>query len=151
ENRAYFFDSGIIIRGLVTLWRATGEAEFLDTAALHGIAMARAFEDQGQYAPILQLPPCEPVSYGNSWSNNPGCYQLKSALGWLELFRESGEPMFERHFETALDRALRNADVFLPGTPDRTRVMDRLHAYSYFLEALLAVHHRLDCADAIRT
>jgi hypothetical protein len=150
ENRAFFFDCGIIIRGLVTLWRATGEAEFLDIAALSGTGMAQAFEHEGDYAPILQLPGAEATPYGGTWSNNPGCYQLKSALGWLELYRECGEPLFEGYFETALARALANDDAFLPGTPERLRVMDRLHAYSYFLEALLAVSDRPACASALR-
>lgn len=150
ENRAFFFDCGIIIRGLVTLWRATGEAEFLDIAALSASGMAKAFEHHGNYAPILQLPSTDPTPYGATWSNNPGCYQLKSALGWLELFRESGDSLFETYFETALERALANDDAFLPGTTERLRVMDRLHAYSYFLEALLAVHDRPECAAALR-
>ncbi|MBL8233604.1 MAG: hypothetical protein JNL98_34225, partial [Bryobacterales bacterium] len=90
ENRAFFFDCGIIIRGLITLWRATGDGEYLETARRCGLGMARRFEHDGNYAPILQLPGCEATPYGNSWSNNPGCYQLKSALGWLELSYETG-------------------------------------------------------------
>lgn len=149
ENRAFFFDCGIIIRGLITLWRTTGEAEYLDAARRCGTGMAGAFEYNGSYAPILQLPGGEPTPYGDSWSNNPGCYQLKSALGWLELYHETGEPAFQQHFETALGRALENDAQFLPGTSERHRIMDRLHAYSYFLEALLAVPDRPACAAAL--
>src|SRR5205085_1795099 len=32
----YFFDCGIIARGLVAVWRATGDAEFLDRAVAVG-------------------------------------------------------------------------------------------------------------------
>lgn len=149
ENRAFFFDCGIIIRGLITLWRVTGEAEYLESARQCGIGMARVFEHQGNYAPILQLPGCEPTPYGNSWSNSPGCYQLKSALGWLELYHETGETAFQQHFETALERALVSDETFLPGTSERQRIMDRLHAYSYFLEALLPVSDRPDCRSAL--
>jgi hypothetical protein len=149
ENRAFFFDCGIIVRGLITLWRTTGEPEYLEAARNCGTGMARVFEQNGNYAPILQLPGCEPAPYGGSWSSNPGCYQLKSALGWLELYHETGEPAFQQYFETALGRALGNDAAFLPGTSELPRIMDRLHAYSYFLEALLAVVDRPACAAAL--
>ena len=32
----YFFDCGIIVRGLLVVWRATGTAQFLDVAAALG-------------------------------------------------------------------------------------------------------------------
>jgi len=150
ENRAYFFDAGIIIRGLIHLYHASGENRFLKAAEAAGRAMAGLFERGGEFAPILQLPGTAPVAYGNSWSNNPGCYQLKSALGWHELYLETGDAFFEELFESALRRALANDAIFLPGTGERQRVMDRLHAYSYFLEALLAVNTREELAAAQR-
>ncbi|MBI3679462.1 MAG: hypothetical protein HY235_03615 [Acidobacteria bacterium] len=149
ENRAYFFDSGIVVRGLVTLFRACRDKRFLDLAIACGRGMARRFEHDNNWAPILQLPSAEPVPYGASWSNNPGCYQLKSALGWRELFAETGDRDFERFYETAVARALGSEPAFLPGTPDRTRVMDRLHAYCYFLEGLLPVADRPACAAVL--
>lgn len=146
---AYFFDCGIIVRGLLKLYRASGEREFFHVARACGHAMAARFEHAGNYAPILHLPECRPVEYGGSWSNNPGCYQLKSALCWLELFDETGERAFRSYYETALGRALENAPTFLPGTSERLRVMDRLHAFSYFLEALLPVGSRPECRQAL--
>lgn len=136
ENRAYFFDSGIITRGLLYFHRLTGAAwtRDLGQACVHGM---RRFENGGSYAPILQLPAADPLPYGSSWSNAPGCYQSKSALAWHAFSMPE--------FETALRRAMDNDDAFLPGTPERLRVMDRLHAYSYYLEALLAVAGRPEC------
>lgn len=146
---AYFFDCGIIVRGLLKLWRAAGERQFLDVAKACGRAMTARFENGGAYAPILHLPECRPLEYGGSWSNNPGCYQLKSALAWLELFDETGEAVFCDAFETALGRALADAPNFLPGSQERPRVMDRLHAFSYFLEALVPVGGRPECRRAL--
>ncbi len=150
ENRVYFFDGGIIVRGLLALSRATGDNRYLQAAAACGDRMAQVHEHNGAYAPILQLPNLHPLPYGGSWSNNPGCYQLKSALGWRQLWEATGEARYESWFETALDRALSNDADFLPGTPERHRVMDRLHAYSYFLEALLSVADRPQCRQALR-
>lgn len=149
ENRAYFFDCGIIVRGLLALWQETRDERYLAVAKECGIGMAAAFEQEGNYAPILQLPDRAPLPYGGSWSNNPGCYQLKSALGWKQLYEQTGDRRFEEWFETALRRAQANDDAFLPGTGERQRVMDRLHAYSYYLEALLSVADRAECREAL--
>lgn len=151
ENRAFFFDCGIIIRGLLALYRLTNAEKYLAYARQCGHGMARAFENNGDYAPILQLPSGRALTYGNTWSNQPGCYQLKSAWGWNELHRETGDYAFAQYFETALQRALANGPLFLPGTPERQRVMDRLHSFSYFLEALLSVSNRAECAEALRS
>ncbi len=149
ERLAYFFDCGIIARGLLGLWRATRQREYLDIAVACGWAMYRDFRaSAGEYHPILRLPSKTPLERENRWSRMPGCYQLKSALAWRELADETGEKQFENLYEEALESALRSHAAFLPGDPDPNRVMDRLHAYSYFLEGLLPVLDRRRCVLA---
>ncbi|OYW11832.1 MAG: hypothetical protein B7X34_02590, partial [Acidobacteriia bacterium 12-62-4] len=79
---AYFFDCGIIIRGLLTVYRMTGEARWLDRAREIGLFMGRAFRANGTCHPILSLPSLEPWPYEKRWSREPGCLQLKSAMAW---------------------------------------------------------------------
>jgi hypothetical protein len=146
---AYFFDSGIIVRGLLSLWRATGDSEFLDTARTAGFAMARDFGTGSEVPPILSLPRKLPIPRAGGWSRNPGCYQLKSALAWYELFLETGDESFHRLYHGLLEYALRSHAGFLPGDGNRERVMDRLHAYSYFLEGLLPSAGQPECAQAL--
>ena len=78
----YFFDCGIVVRGLLSTWRVTGEQEFLDVAAALGKSMARDFaSEDGSFHPILSLPDKRPLERDASrWSRCPGCYQLKSAV-----------------------------------------------------------------------
>jgi hypothetical protein len=135
---AYFFDSGIAVRGLLSVWRATRDREFLETARACGRSMATDFAgEDSEFHPILSLVDKQPVDRDRRWSRSPGCYQLKSALGWYELFEETGELEFQAWYDRALDYSLRTYDAFLAGEPERTRVMDRLHAFCYFLEGLL--------------
>ena len=149
---AYFFDSGIIVRGLLALWRATGEDEYLEAAVRAGRAMARDFADAGcGFHPILALPEKRPLERDPlSWSRSTGCYQLKSAMAWHDLFEATGEAGFEPYYCRALDAALRDDAEFLPGHPERLKVMDRLHAYSYFLEGMLPCAAQERCSAAIR-
>jgi hypothetical protein len=147
---AYFFDCGIIVRGLLSAWRVTGDIEFRDAAIAGGRAMLADFPGPQGIHPIIALPEKNPLAWAPRWSASPGCYQLKSALAWHELFEVTGESAFLRGYESALEAALENEREFLPGDPDQARIMDRLHAYAYFLEGLLPVLDRPECAAVFR-
>ncbi|MGH9658923.1 MAG: hypothetical protein ACRD96_10300, partial [Bryobacteraceae bacterium] len=151
QPAAYFFDTGIVIRGLLRLWRRTEDNEWLDLAARAGLALARDFRDgEGRWHPILDLRTKAPAPRDARWSRSPGCYQLKSALAWNDLFLGTGDSRFCGWYEEALRDALRTHETFLPGAPEEERVMDRLHAYCYFLEGLLPRLDRDECAAAAR-
>ena len=123
-------------------------------AVATGDSMLRDFAGaRGDFHPILTLPAkaargARPVR----WSRSTGCYQFKSAMAWWDLYRG--------YRRGALPRAVRGRcskprcaryREFLPGHPERHKVMDRLHAFCYFLEGLLP---RADddrrCAAALR-
>jgi hypothetical protein len=135
----YFFDCGIVVRGLLSVWRATGEQEFLDVAAALGQSMAHDFASpDGDFHPVLSLPDKRPLQRdAGRWSRCPGCYQLKSAMAWWDLRGATGDAQFHEPYERVLEHSLRTCGGFLPGHPDRARVVDRLHAFLYFLEGLL--------------
>ncbi len=147
---AYFFDCGIIVRGLLAAWRASKQTEFRDTAIAAGRAMLNDFRTCDAIHPIVALPDKRPLGYEARWSASPGCYQLKSAMAWHELFETTGEMDFQRAYESAVEAALTSEHDFLPGETERAKVMDRLHAYAYFLEGLAPVLNRADCARAFR-
>jgi hypothetical protein len=145
---AYFFDCGIIIRGLVRLAQVTRDSEYLDVATKAGLSMAVDFSAAEAYHPVLELPGKSPIAYAPQWSRSPGCYQLKSALAWHDLAAATGNTQFEAMYEAAVAFALKTRNAFLPAeTPEAT--MDRLHAYSYFLEGMLPLAGRSDCAAAL--
>jgi hypothetical protein len=129
SNLAYFFDVGIIARGLLS----TGEEEFRPRVRDAALSLAFDFIGDGAFHPVVTLPDKQPLPYEPQWSRSPGCYQLKSALAWLGV----GDEQAARMFHAALASALATHESFLPGDADPNRVMDRLHAYCYFLEALL--------------
>jgi hypothetical protein len=149
-THTYFFDCGIIVRGLLAAWRATGTQEFLDIAVQIGTQMAADFPSpSGDLHPILLLPDKSPAARDElRWSQSAGCYQLKSAMAWCDLAEATGDPAFREPYTRALEYSLGHYARFLPGHPDRHRVMDRLHAFCYFLEGLLPSLHDPRCATA---
>jgi hypothetical protein len=144
---AYFFDCGIIVRGLLKVWRMSKEEEFLNAAIEGARAMWRDFDSGADFHPILELPSKQPAPRDARWSRSSGCYQLKAALGWLDLADLTGDREFREQFNRMLAIADRDAAAFLPGAEDENRVMDRLHAYCYYLEALTALGR--DMTDGI--
>ena len=149
---SYFFDCGIIVRGLLAAWRATGDPEFRDVAAGIGDSMIRDFlSERGDFHPILTLPEKTALERdGLRWSRSATCYQLKSAMAWWDLYEATQETRFVEPYERVLEDSLRTWANFLPGHPDRHKVMDRLHAFSYFLEGLLPRADDPRCVAALR-
>jgi hypothetical protein len=148
---AYFFDCGIIVRGLLAVWRATGDDEFLETAVALGESMATDFAAQGGgFHPVISLPGRQPLPEDKlRWSQARGCYQLKAAMAWDDLATCAGDGRFEELYEQTLACALASYSDFLPGHQDPLKVMDRLHAFLYFLEGMLPRARRPECAAAI--
>lgn len=145
SDRAYFFDTGIIARGLLAAWRAAGDPVFLERARQAALSLAFDFLGEGCFHPVIALPEKQPLPEEPRWSRRPGCYQLKAALVWREL----DDPGANRMFETALSYALANYERFLNGEPES--VMDRLHAFCYFLEALLFAGEREEARAALES
>jgi uncharacterized protein YyaL (SSP411 family) len=147
---SYFFDNGIIVRSLLAVWREDGTSEFLSTAQKVGDSMARDFSDGKSFSPILELPSKSPLVYEPArWSRSPGCYQLKAAMGWHELGLVTNDERYKRLYRNLLAPSLASHDSFLPGVDTEIPVMDRLHAYLYFLEGLLPAVEERACADAM--
>ena len=149
---AYFFDCGIVVRGLVSVWRATADAEFLDAAAALGQSMVRDFASaDGSFHPVLSLPGKLPLETdAGRWSRSPGCYQLKAAMAWWDLLEATADARFREPYERVLEYSLGACGGFLPGHAERLKVMDRLHAFLYFLEGLLPHANEPRVAAAIR-
>ena len=148
----YFFDSGIVVRGLVSVWRATADGEFLDAATALGQSMVRDFaSEDGSFHPVLSLPDKRPLERdAGRWSRYPGCYQLKAAMAWWDLLEATADAQFREPYERVLEYSLGACGGFLPGHSERPKVMDRLHAFLYFLEGLLPHADEARCAAAIR-
>ncbi|SPE33154.1 conserved hypothetical protein [Candidatus Sulfopaludibacter sp. SbA3] len=147
----YFFDCGIIVRGLLAAWRASGTEQFLDMAVGLGERMAVDFASpSGDFHPVLSLPDKLPAERdAQRWSQSAGCYQLKAAMGWWDLWEATGDAQFREPFDRVLADSLRSYGEFLPGHPDRLKVTDRLHAFCYFLEGLLPRAADRRCAAAL--
>ncbi len=145
----YFFDCGIVVRGLLALWRETQHPDLLNRAKQIALSMAFDFMGDDCFHPIVELPEKQPLPHESRWSRMPGCYQLKSALAWRDIAHAAGEPQPMQMWRQMLAFSLATHESFLPGDANPEKVMDRLHAYCYFLEACLAEPDFEACRDAL--
>jgi hypothetical protein len=150
KGYSYFFDCGIIARSLLWLWRVTGEENYLDVAKQIGMSMQKDFRGLSAFHPIILLPCKSPAPYEIWWSRMPGAFQLKAALAWRDLAGETGEAKFDASYEEMLRFALRRYSETLDNEQDRPKLMDRLHAWSYFLEGLQPVKDRPEVQAVLR-
>ncbi|HVW10116.1 MAG TPA: hypothetical protein VHC90_16115 [Bryobacteraceae bacterium] len=149
RHLTYFFDSGIIIRGLVAYWHFEKDDRILDlaTAAAHGM---KAFWTGRDYHAILTLPDQKPLKRTAQWSTAPGCHQAKSALAWWELAEITGDETLKRQYLHMIESGMHTCRGFLAGANERLKIVDRLHAYSYFLEAMSPLLEQADVAKTYR-
>ncbi len=147
RHLAFFFDSGIIIRGLIAVWKEVRENRFLEVAVAAAQEMSAFYSGQ-DYHPILELPNKTPLPRGVQWSTSPGCYQAKSALAWWELAAITGDQKLRENYLSVIEFGRQTCGTFLAGADERLKVMDRLHAYCYFLEALSPL---LDRTEYVKT
>jgi hypothetical protein len=152
SDEAYFFDCGIVIRGLVALWNVTGDLQYLTRAERCGAAlMERMSRVDGSFFPFLDRASGIPSAGVDQWSVEPGIYQLKTGLAFLELAETTSSGLFSRTAEDLLHWSMRQHEAFLPGAIDPARVADRVHAYCYFLEGLLPfIERRFECVHALQ-
>ncbi len=111
--------------------------------------MVLDFDAGFDFHPILSLPSKVAELRDPRWSRSSGCYQLKAAVGWLEIAHTAEHKELHAAWERLQSQTLLGHHEFLPGHTDEERVMDRLHAYCYFLEALLATPQYPECSRAI--
>jgi hypothetical protein len=147
SRHSYFFDCGIIIRGLLAVWRETHDARLLEVSTDAAHAMIADFHSGQDYHPILSLPDKAPIPRTGQWSRAPGCYQLKAAMAWRDVGEITGDGALTDAYLEVLRSALATHSDFLPGESCQHRVMDRLHAYCYFLEGLIPMLHRPECTN----
>jgi hypothetical protein len=146
SSLAYFFDLGIIARGLLRLWRVTGEEWAREVAVKCGRSMLEDFPAERGSHCILELPEKKALPVEPWWSRTPGAFHLKAALVWHEL----GGTEFEEAYERQLAFSLTTWRDLLSAETQRERLMDRLHPLGYFLEGLSPVLQRPECAQAAR-
>lgn len=104
QNQMYAFDNGVIVNGLINLYRATKQEKYLASAVTAADWLVYAAQKAtGGFHPVYQLDRAAFFESDEEWSMSPGSYHAKIAIGLLNLYDLTQKQKY-------LDSAIRACD-----------------------------------------
>ena len=152
KNQLYAFDNGVILNGLVNLYRASKQRKYLAPAVKAADWLVyRAQKPTGAFYPIYQLDDGRFFESEKEWSMCSGSYHVKISVGLLNLYDLT-------HKREYLDAVIRICEFAL-GCQDKTgrfitflsRGGTNAHPHCYTAEGLWVAGTYLDRKDYIES
>ena len=109
SNQVYAFDNGVIIFGLLSLYKLTNDSILLAAAEKITNSLIQHFfyESSKVISSALLDTNFKPVLYGKGkWSTLPGPYHSKLALAFLELYRITNNNLYSKVAEALCNFAM---------------------------------------------
>lgn len=137
SNQIYSFDNGMILTGLMNLYKIDKDSKNLNTAIEVADGLIDKFFDGKKMIAMLDSS-FNPSEYGKGkWSTMSGSYQAKIAMGLLKLFKVTQKSVYREVSHSICDFALtmQNQDGRF-----KTNIEDDLtflHPHLYSCEGLL--------------
>lgn len=133
QGQIYTFDSGVILSGLVDLFRATGAASYLAAAVTVADWLVRDVQKpNGAFFPVYNVDENAFLESDQEWSLCSGSYHTKVAIGLINLFEVTGNTKYRDAAVKACDFALlfQKADGRFVSFPAEGGTNSHPHAYS---------------------
>ncbi len=150
HNQIYVFDCGVILSGLVNVYRATGASKYLEASMrLADWLCSAAQHATGAFRPVYDIAANAWLESNAEWSLCSGSYHTKVSLGLANLYDVTQEQHYRRAAERGCDFALRfqHADGRFASFPENGGTNSHPHTYS--AEGLWAVGNLLDREDYV--
>jgi len=132
-SQIFTFDCGVIINGLVNVFRATGAAPYLAAAVTVGDWIVREVQKpNGAFYPVYDVDKDEFLESDQEWSLCSGSYHTKVAIGLINLFDLTGNTKYRDAAVKACDFALsfQQPDGRFVSFPAEGGTNSHPHAYS---------------------
>ena len=141
ENQIYSFDNGMVLAGLLNYYKVTKDQVVLKMAEKLANALIKFFfkNDQIYYA-LLDVN-LSPLNYGlEKWSTRIGSYHAKLGIGFIDLYRITGNETYLKICESLCELAIRmqNNEGSFMNNPDKNKEI-YLHPHLYTCEGLTYV------------
>ncbi|MDV2502410.1 MAG: hypothetical protein RX318_00435 [bacterium] len=134
---AYAFDEGMILNGLVNLYRETGDRRYEETVNRGAYRLIETWQrDDGAFTPLRSLTAGDTLDKLRKWSRQPGSFLAKNVIGLLNWHSVINDPILLERAIKACEWALRFQDeegFFVTSTYDHST---HLHAHCYSAEGL---------------
>jgi hypothetical protein len=145
REQLYAFDCGVILNGLVDLYRADGSAKYLDASMRVADWLTGASQRaDGSFRPVFDLTKNQWIESNQEWSLSACGYHTKISLGLANLAQVTKNSRYADAALAGCDYALRfqQPDGRFVTFPDLGGTNSHPHAYT--AEGLWVVGHMLD-------
>lgn len=134
----FSFDSGMVLYGMINLYKVTKEKIFLDSAIkMADFLLDKMQRKDGSFSAIYNVSTQKTHESFDKWSNQSGSFHSKIGLGLVDMFEATRNRKYiasaGRVCEYALTRQEKNGR-FITNEADRTT---NLHPHCYSIEGLL--------------
>ena len=138
SDNIYAFDNGMVLYGIVNLYKRTGEKKYLDFARyIAEFLIKDMLKEDGLFFAVFNVSNGTRQDDPWKWSSQSGSYHAKLALGFTDLFDVTGE---EKYKEIVL-RLCRKCITFQEGSgrfiTSRADNTTHLHPHCYSAEGLM--------------
>lgn len=133
NSQIYTFDCGVILSGLVNLFRVTREASYLAAGVTVADWLIRDVQQpNGAFLPVYDIDTGRFTASDKEWSLCAGSYHTKVALGLLNLYDVTGSTKYYDAVVRACDFALtfQQPDGRFVSFPSEGGTNSHPHAYS---------------------
>lgn len=152
RNQQYAFDNGIILNGLVCLYRATKDEVWLASAVTAADWLVNfAQKPNGAFYPVYQMDENKLFESDKDWSTESGSYHAKIAIGLLNLYDVTKKAKYKTSAEKVCDFAMgcqNGAGRFISFM---NRGGTNSHPHSYSCEALWVAGKYLNREDYLKS
>ena len=148
HDLVYTFDCGVILSGLVCLYRATNDQRFLTASNKLADWLTGTMQlPNGGFRPLYNLADGSYPTNDDEWSLCPGSYHTKIAIGLLNLYDVTRDPQLLQAVRASCDHALsfQQPDGRFVSFPQQGGT--NTHPHSYSAEGLWVVGRYLGRAD----
>jgi hypothetical protein len=148
KDLIYTFDCGVILSGLVNLYRVTGQIRYLAASVTLGDWLINRMQKRtGAFLPLYDVAGDSYPENNAEWSLCSGSYHTKVAIGLINLFDVTQAEKYKRSAVAACDFALgfQQPDGRFVTFPDEGGT--NLHPHCYSAEGLWVVGSYLKRTD----
>lgn len=141
ENQIYSFDNGMVLAGLLNYYKVTKDQVVLKMAEKLANALIKYFFKNNQLYYALLDVNLSPLDYGlEKWSTRIGSYHAKLAIGFIDLYRITGNERYLKICESLCEFAIsmQNNEGSFSNNPDKNDLI-YLHPHLYSCEGLTYV------------
>jgi len=138
EENIYSFDTGMVLYGIVNLYKITKENKYIDASMkIADFLIHRVQDKEGWFLPIYNGKTGSTEESFDKWSNQHGSFHAKITLGLVCLYKITKNEVYRQSVEKICRNALlmqAKSGRFITNSKDNTT---HLHPHCYSIEGLL--------------